>query len=118
MQVNAREFDFGSGKVVYFSFDGVDSRIPLAGQAEWELKEDLILVEFGARVVVDVGWYPSFDPAGSFTVTTVVDGDWNDPVVKIQCATIPDLKAALSRAVAAAEAAMKFSGCSTKPGSA
>jgi hypothetical protein len=104
------EFDFGSGQVVYWSFDEIVSNVPLAKQAKWELKEDLIQVEFGKRAIVDVGWYPAFDPEGSFTVMVIVDRDWEEPIVRIKCATIPELKSALVQAVAAAERMVDSSG--------
>jgi len=71
-------FDWETGKVTYWALDGLEASRPLEHQLD-ELKEDLAQVRFGARTVLDVGWYPEFSSNGKFVVLVVRDGAWDTP---------------------------------------
>lgn len=43
------------------------------------LKEDLLQVEYPKNTLIDVGWYPSFDPNGAFQVRIIKDFQWDSP---------------------------------------
>jgi hypothetical protein len=45
-----------------------------------DLKEDMLQVKYPSSILLDVGWYPSFDLDGLFQIRVIRDYDWNDPV--------------------------------------
>lgn len=56
--------DFIDGKITYNELSIVDN-----GNSELSfefLKEDMLQVEYLKNILLDVGWYPSFDPSGLF----------------------------------------------------
>ncbi len=63
-------FDWKTGTIVSWGLDDVDETRPLSGQSG-HLKEDLAQIRFPDGIVLDLGWYPSFDPDGAFAVTIV-----------------------------------------------
>lgn len=94
-------FDWGTGEVTYWALDGIESSEPLEKQLD-ELKEDLAQVRFGARTVLDVGWYPEFRSNGEFVVLVVRDGAWDTPIFNEAATDIASLCAVVKRAVRAA----------------
>lgn len=94
-------FDWGAGEVTYWALDGLESSEPLENQLD-ELKEDLAQVRFGARTVLDVGWYPEFSRNGKFVVVVVRDGEWDTPIFKEAAADIASLCSVVNQAVRAA----------------
>jgi hypothetical protein len=54
------------------------------------LREDLIQIEFGNGLVLDVGWYPEFSSDGTFRLV-VVDDDWDAPLRRSTSANLADL---------------------------
>ena len=42
------------------------------------LKEDLLQVSYPNNILLDVGWYPSFDINGRFHVRLIKDSDWDN----------------------------------------
>lgn len=70
----------------------LDPASSLESQAEWELKEDLFMAEFPNGCLLDVGWYPEFNPSGSFGIALnqTVFG-WN-PFMRRKCRSIGKLK--------------------------
>ncbi|WIK04111.1 hypothetical protein OI922_24390 [Citrobacter freundii] len=34
-------------------------------------------------VVVDIGWYPSFEEGGEFIIQVIQNSDWDHPMIKI-----------------------------------
>ncbi|MWV17460.1 hypothetical protein F3I16_15570 [Pseudomonas sp. L-22-4S-12] len=56
------------------------------GELDFEsLKEDLLQVSYAGTYLLDVGWYPSFDPSGFFQIRVIKEYDWESPV-HITCA--------------------------------
>jgi hypothetical protein len=91
-------FDFGDGIVTYSSYE-VDEHTPFHLQ-EFELRQDLIQVEFPEqKVVLDVGWYPELCPEGHFAVFVVQDHDWESPLLLLEARDVPSLRAAIADAV-------------------
>lgn len=94
-------FDWGSGKVTCWALDGLEASRPLEEQLD-ELKEDLAQVRFGARTVLDVGWYPEFRSNGEFVVLVVRDGAWDTPIFNEAATDIASLCSVVKQAVRAA----------------
>lgn len=70
----------GSGKIVFNDFpDSVEFNSP---EAYEELKEDLIQIVYSNQFLIDVGWYPSFQENGKFTLFLIENNDWEKPVFK------------------------------------
>jgi hypothetical protein len=95
------DFDWGTGEVTYWALDTVRTDVPIRDQLD-ELKEDLVQVRFGERILLDVGWYPEFQADGAFLVVVVRDEDWNDPLFKRQASSFEELRAAINLAVGTA----------------
>lgn len=95
------DFDLGPGRVVYWDLGGIGADLPLSAQVEL-LKEDLAQIVYEGGIVVDVGWYPDGAWEGTFRVSVVRDGDWDQPLFVEDAATIGLLRAAVARAAAVA----------------
>ncbi|MGE8069733.1 hypothetical protein [Pseudomonas sp. NPDC089569] len=64
------------------------------------LKEDMLQVEYPSSLLLDVGWYPSFDPNGSFQVRVIKNYDWSQPVFFSRAISMPSLIVEISNAQA------------------
>lgn len=93
-------FDWKSGKVIHWDLEEIDAERPLDVQSD-HLKEDLAQISYSGGIVLDIGWYPSFDPKGEFTVTVVKDSDWESPVFRANARDLPLLRQQISRALLA-----------------
>ena len=62
-----------------------------------ELKEDLLQVNFGHNLILDVGWYGD-EQQGCFRVVVIRDGAWEHPVLSETHADFPDTLDAVERA--------------------
>lgn len=50
----------------------------------FELHEDLLqLLNEQARLVIDLGWYPSYDENGNYLLLLIKDYNWNFPLEKV-----------------------------------
>jgi hypothetical protein len=76
--------EFGEGVICKFDDFDLQTDIPLIEQVDL-LKEDLLQVTYDNNYLIDVGWYPEFDPQGMFGVSVIKDNDWSDPVIKKKC---------------------------------
>ena len=47
------------------------------------LNEDLFQMDLGDGRLLDIGWYPEFDPNGYFRVQVIYNGNWNSPECNI-----------------------------------
>ncbi|MCA9596053.1 MAG: hypothetical protein KC776_22215 [Myxococcales bacterium] len=99
--MNKLDFAFGSGIVRYCDWR-ITPELPLQAQLA-ALKEDLIQVEYGDSVMVDVGWYPQGDPTGEFVVYVIAERKWNDPVAAFRASTVERLSVAVAEAVQTAD---------------
>ena len=49
-----------------------------------ELREDLLqLSHEGAHLIIDLGWYPSFDENGSYHLLLIKNQNWYSPLQKV-----------------------------------
>src|SRR5579862_8103001 len=76
---------------------------PLESQAD-ELKEDLFMAEFPNGCALRVGWFPSFDPTGSFGIALNQNPDAWKPFLRGECRTIAELSAFVAKFVEVARA--------------
>ena len=71
------DLKIGSGQVVFNDFPEV---IDLNSAEVYEdLKEDLIQIVYN-QFLIDVGWYPSFQENGKFSVLLIQNDDWEKPI--------------------------------------
>ncbi|CRM49166.1 MULTISPECIES: hypothetical protein [Pseudomonas] len=52
------------------------------------LKEDMLQVVYPDGLLLDVGWFPSFDVKGHFQIKVVKNHDWDSPVLKFTAQSI------------------------------
>jgi len=64
------------------------------------LKEDMLQIALPDDVLIDVGWYPSFDEAGAFHVLAIKAQNWDAPVAEVVTREIPGVKEALRKLIA------------------
>lgn len=69
-----------NGIITYDEFN-IDFNIPLQDQI-FELDEDLLQIKYSNNIILDVGWYPGFDPLGNFTIYIIKNSDWDYPMYK------------------------------------
>ncbi|MHC8303872.1 hypothetical protein [Pseudomonas sp. PB3P13] len=53
------------------------------------LKEDMLQVEYSAFLLLDVGWYPSFDLDGCFQLRVIKNYDWDEPLYLSKADSVP-----------------------------
>jgi hypothetical protein len=70
---------------------------PLASQID-SLKEDLLQVEYGEHLLLDVGWYPEFDKSGAFQVMVIKGQNWDAPHWTGRARTLAQLTVCLTEA--------------------
>ncbi|UVM51641.1 hypothetical protein LOY38_06245 [Pseudomonas sp. B21-015] len=85
-----------TGKIIFDDLSLLTDQ-PLAGQID-ALKEDLLQVEYGKQLLLDVGWYPEFDEDGAFRVVVIKDHHWDYPQWTGQAQTLAELTARLTEA--------------------
>lgn len=89
-----KEYNFSPGIVTFNNYD-----IDVCDKLDYDninLTEDMLQVEFGDELVLDVGWYSAID---KFIVYVIKNCDWEKPVLKIQSDSYVDLKASLDQAM-------------------
>ncbi|MDE5778972.1 MAG: hypothetical protein K2I10_10785 [Lachnospiraceae bacterium] len=72
------KIDLQSGKITYNEFN-IDFCVPYSEQVE-ELLEDLIQIEYENGYLIDLGWYPEYNPQGKFIVQVIKNYDWEKPI--------------------------------------
>ena len=93
-----KTIDFGVGELTHIE-DGLHINEPLMDQIEL-LREDLLQVHYdNGNLIVDVGWYPSFDPTGSFSVFVIQDFNWEQPIYQRQSNSMEDLAENIRQAI-------------------
>ncbi len=86
---------FAPGKVIYNCFS-ISFEKAFDQQLE-SLTEDLIQVEYEQGFIVDIGWYPEYDPKGSLVVQLIKDENWDKPVEKAIVANMDEMRDAIKR---------------------
>ena len=84
-------------------------RCERGGSARQALKEDLAQFRLSASDLLDLGWYPSFDPDGHFVVLVVTDGVWEQPAFRGEAATWSELRALIREGLATADQGGSYS---------
>lgn len=77
-----KNIDLKDGTITYNDFH-IDLTKPLEDQM-WEIKEDLLQIQYNQNYLIDVGFYPEFDPSGTFGISVIKDCDWEKPLLKKQ----------------------------------
>jgi len=54
---------------------------------------------YGERLIIDIGWFPSFSIEGHFRTAVIQDFDWETPVFEKTCKDMDVLKNHLSEAI-------------------
>lgn len=89
--------DLQSGKITYNQFN-INFDVPYSRQVE-ELLEDLIQIEYENGYLIDLGWYPEYNPNGKFIVQVIKNYDWEKPIYKEQGRDKKQLKKILLKAI-------------------
>ena len=89
---------WNSGRIVYWDLDDIDEQKPLNVQSD-HLKEDLAQVEYDGGTMLDIGWYPSFEPNGKVVVSVVKNGDWEAPVCRFVAKNVHELRKQIAIAI-------------------
>jgi hypothetical protein len=90
--------DYKSGDITFVE-DGLSSDVDLNSQVDL-LREDMLQVQYTGGVhLLDVGWYPSFDVSGSFSVSVIENYDWSSPIYRKSAKTISSLLTAIKDAI-------------------
>ncbi|ATQ75649.1 hypothetical protein CR152_14780 [Massilia violaceinigra] len=87
--------DIGQGVVVFDDISFLPEVFDAAQHVDY-LKEDLLKIVFGDDLVLDAGWYPSFDEHGRFLLMLVRDGNWDEPVERAEFTEVVALKARIA----------------------
>jgi hypothetical protein len=63
------------------------------GDPAWVyMNQDLLQVENrDEQMLIDVGWYPDNDPAGTFAIKVVVEEDWQRPIATARTRSLGEL---------------------------
>lgn len=85
-----------NGILVYDDFN-IDFNIPLQDQI-LNLQEDLLQIQYGNNIILDVGWYPDLDPLGNFIIYIIKDFDWDYPLYK-KVVKLKDIAKELQKAI-------------------
>ncbi|QTH40278.1 hypothetical protein J4772_22100 [Cohnella sp. LGH] len=94
--------NFENGIVIYNDLK-LNVNEPLGNQME-NLKEDLLQVSFKDKLVIDVGWFPSFSRDGSFKIVVIKDYDWENPIYQNTCRSVEELINCLEKSLSVVKA--------------
>jgi hypothetical protein len=67
-----------TGTIVFDDITHIDFSLKFEDNED-NLKEDLLQIEYPDELIIDAGWYPSFEKDGEFQVRIIKDGDWETP---------------------------------------
>lgn len=90
-------FDFKSGMVIYDEFS-IDFDKPLVEQI-YSLNEDIYLVKYMDKYLLDLGWYPEHNINGYFVVQIIYEEQWNKPIYYAKCRSKLDLFYEMNKAI-------------------
>lgn len=96
------DLSLGSGRIAYDDFP-VELGASLTEQISL-LKEDLIQIEYPKEVIVDIGWYPSFDIGGHFQIRVIMGGNWAQPILLLYADDLRTLQQHIITAITRANA--------------
>jgi len=96
------QFDFKTGRVALNDFDVIDGLEPEEQPKDkiWSFKQDIIQVEYGERIVLDLGWSHDFDlKNGMFKLVIIKDCIWSEPLFCKRTRSIQKLKEYMYEAI-------------------
>ena len=93
--MNQSDFSWNGGSICFWSLSELDTSIPLTKQSHF-LREDLALISYKNNCFIDIGWYPSFDPGGSFKILAIVNDEWERPLREISASSYQELRRAIN----------------------
>lgn len=67
-----------TGTIVFDDLTHIDLSLPFEDNED-DLKEDLLQIEYPDELIIDAGWYPSFEKDGEFQVRVIKNSDWETP---------------------------------------
>ncbi|NHZ92009.1 hypothetical protein F2P45_23815 [Massilia sp. CCM 8733] len=88
--------DIGKGVVVYDQISHLPDAFDVAVHVGC-LREDMLQIRFGDHLLLDVGWYPSFNEQGRFLLLLVKDQAWDEPLEKARFKHVVSLKQRIVR---------------------
>jgi len=92
------KFDFGTGINYKYLDVQINPNTPLSKQVDC-LKEDMLQINYQDHLTLDMGWYPEFSDEESFVVVIILNDDWENPLVKMECRDIFTLEQNLEECV-------------------
>jgi len=95
---NIQEIIGNKGKIVFDDLSTIDISLGIENNID-DLKEDLLQVKLANGNVLDVGWYPSSDIEGYFSVCIIKNYDWMEPFYLKKCNQWNDLNELIKEAI-------------------
>lgn len=92
-----KNINLNDGKITYNDFH-IDPHKSFKEQ-EWDYKENMLRIKYNDRYLIDVGWYPEFNPKGFFTTVVVDNCDWDNPLFKKRTRSVKRLLKHLHEAI-------------------
>jgi hypothetical protein len=88
--------------VRYNELREIDPERVAPGDPAWAyLNQDLLQVEDrDGQMLIDVGWYPDNDPAGTFAIKVILEEDWQRPIATARTRSLGDLASRLETLLA------------------
>lgn len=88
--------DIGQGVLVHDQISHLPDAFDVAQHIDC-LREDMLQIGFGDQLLLDVGWYPSFNRKGRFLLLLVKDQEWDKPLEKARFHDVVSLKQRIAR---------------------
>ena len=83
--------------ILYNEFH-IDFSLPFEDQPDC-LTEDLLQLNLGNNRLLDIGWYPEFNPSGCFLIQVIHDNDWREPEFSLSTRSETDLRSAVTECI-------------------
>lgn len=99
--MNHSEIDWRGGIVAHWDLGELDLARDIYTQINL-LKEDLARVHYGCDIILDLGWFPEFQPTGRFVLCVIKSGDWETPLLRMETSNPLELSELLTRGIKAA----------------
>jgi hypothetical protein len=96
------EIRWENGVITSWDIDELDLDKSIESQVHL-LKEDLMQARFGDGIILDLGWYPEFDPRGQFVLSVVREQEWGNPVLQLKFRELSQFTQNLNRAIRSAD---------------
>lgn len=80
--------------VDYITLKDTDPKTLEANEDAWlfDFNQDLLQISHKTKnLLLDVGWYPEGDPAGSYGIELIKNEDWENPLEDIMCTELKEL---------------------------